>query len=270
MNHCRPLFACTLLALAGGCATAPTDPAGLAADRANSDPWEPFNRKVFAFNQAFDRVLLKPVAIAYVHVVPKAGRDMLRNFVLNLHEPVVFGNKMLQGQFAQAGTTAGRFVFDSTYGVAGLFDVGTRMGLPRQHGDLGQTFYVWGVREGPYLMLPLFGPSNPRDAVGMGFQSYLDPYRWVTANNHFTPTVAYSPAIVGGVDERSRNIDSLNAIQKDAIDYYASFRSLFRQYRAAQVRGDATAPPPQPEGLYDDPDSVPQPKSQPDPGKLSH
>jgi phospholipid-binding lipoprotein MlaA len=267
----RGLFlAGTLLVLLGGCATAPTGPEGLAAYKANNDPWEPLNRKVFAFNQAFDRVLLKPVAVGYVRLVPKAGRDSLRNFVLNLHEPVVFGNKVLQGRFGQAGTTAGRFLLDSTFGVAGLIDVAGRMGLPRQKADMGQTFFVWGVSDGPYLILPLFGPSNPRDAVGMGLESYLDPYRWVAANNNFTPAVAYAPAIIGGVDERSRNIDSLNAIQKETIDYYASFRGLYRQFRAAQLRGDDASAPPQQEGLYDDPDSTAPQKPQPDGGSLSH
>jgi phospholipid-binding lipoprotein MlaA len=264
------LAAGAVLLLVSGCASTPSDPVAREAFKAENDPWEPVNRKVFALNQAFDRVLLKPVAKGYVAVVPSVGRDALRDFVLNLHEPVVFGNALLQGRLRSAGITARRFLLDSTFGVAGFADFAGRMGLPRQTADLGQTFAVWGFHEGPYLILPLFGPSNPRDAVGMGLQSYLDPYRWVTANNRVTAAVAYAPAIIGGVDERSRNIDSLNAVEKDSVDFYASFRSLFRQYREAQVKGGDTPTPVPQAGLYDDPDSAAAPKPPPGAEKLSH
>jgi phospholipid-binding lipoprotein MlaA len=253
----------------GGCATAPSDPAALAAFKANNDPWEPFNRKVFAFNQVFDQILMKPIAKGYVRVVPRPGRDALRNVVANLHEPIVFGNNVLQGQFRRAETTLGRFIIDSTLGLGGLFDVAKQNGLKRQTGDVGQTLYVWGVRDGPYLVLPLFGPSNPRDAIGMGLQAYLDPYRWVTDNNKVSSAVAYAPAIIDGVDERSRNIDSLDAIQKSAIDYYASLRSLFRQNRAALLRGDDSSAVPQEEGFYDDPGSAAPQKDEQDKDKLN-
>ncbi len=263
------ILAASALAALAGCASAPSDPAALADFRANNDPLEPFNRKVFAFNQGFDRAVIRPVARAYVRSLPQAARDAVRNFVLNLNEPVVCANNVLQGQARRAGTSICRFVLDTTLGVGGLFDFARREGLPRQTGDLGQTLFVWGVPEGPYLVLPVLGPSNPRDAVGMGAQGYLDPYRYVVRNNHVSTLVAYSPAIAGGIDQRARALDALDALQKESIDYYAALRSLFRQNRAAQLRGDESPAAPAIEGMYDDPDAAPPQKAKPDSGGLS-
>lgn len=238
-----------------GCATTPSDPAALAAFKANNDPLEPMNRGVFAFNQAIDSAVIKPIAKGYVQVLPQPVRDGLRNAVSNLNEPVVFANNVLQGQFRRSGTTAGRFLLDSTFGLAGFVDVARREGLKKQTGDLGQTFHAWGFPEGPYLVIPILGPSNPRDAAGLGLEVYLDPFRYITSNDDFPKAATYAPGIVGGIDERSRNIDKLDAIRKEAIDFYASLRSLFRQNRAAELRGDGDSAAPQQEGLYDDPGS---------------
>jgi phospholipid-binding lipoprotein MlaA len=247
-----------LLLLLAGCATAPSDPAALAAFRANNDPMEPLNRKVFAVNQAVDRALIKPVAKGYVRAIPQAGRDSIRNFLANLHDPVVLANNLFQAQFTRAGITARRFLLNSTFGIAGFADVAKRKGLPEQTGDLGQTFHAWGFPEGPYLVLPLLGPSNPRDAAGLGLQVYLDPFRYVTSDEDFPGAATYAPAVVGGIDERSRNIDKLDAIEREAIDYYASLRSLFRQNRAAELRGQEGSAVPEQEGLYDDPGAAPE------------
>jgi phospholipid-binding lipoprotein MlaA len=256
MRRSGSLFAAVALLVVAGCATAPSDPAALSVYKANNDPLEPFNRRIFALNNAIDRSLLKPIAKGYVRLLPQPVRDGLRNAVLNMHEPVVFANNVLQGRFGRAGITAGRFALDSTFGLVGLVDVGRREGLSRQVGDLGQTFHAWGFPEGPYLVLPLFGPSNPRDAIGFGGEVFLDPFRYVTSNDDFPKSATYAPGIIGGIDERSRNIETLDAIEKDAIDYYASLRSLFRQNRAAQLTGDASTAAPAMEGLYDDPGSV--------------
>jgi len=250
----RPLLlVLSPLLFMSGCATTPSDPAALAAFKANNDPLEPLNRDVFALNQVIDRALIKPIAKGYVQVLPQPVRDGLRNAVSNLNEPVVFANNVLQGQFRRSGTTARRFLLDSTLGLAGFVDVGKREGLRKQTGDLGQTFHAWGFPEGPYLVIPVLGPSNPRDAAGLGLEAYLDPFRYLTRNDDFPKAATYAPAIVGGIDERSRNLDKLDAIQREAIDYYASLRSLFRQNRAAELRGDEDSAMPQQEGLYDDP-----------------
>jgi len=250
----RPLLpALASLVLLAGCATVPSDPDARAAFRANNDPLEPLNRKVFAMNQAIDRALIKPIAKGYAKAIPQGGRDSIRNFLVNVHDPVVLINNLLQAQFRRAGITLGRFLVNTTAGIAGFVDVAKNHGLPEQTGDLGQTFHAWGAREGPYLVLPVMGPSSPRDAAGLGLQVYLDPFRYVASDEDFPSAAVYAPTVVGGIDLRSRNIDSLDAIEKDAIDYYASLRSLYRQNRAAQLRGDATPQAPQLDGLYDDP-----------------
>jgi phospholipid-binding lipoprotein MlaA len=137
IGHAARLACCGLLVLAAGCATVPRDPVALAAFKATNDPLEPLNRKTFAFNQGVDRALLKPLAKGYVWAIPGRGRDGIRNFIRNLHEPIVFFNNVLQGQFKRALTTAGRFVVNSTAGVAGVMDFAGRHGLARQHGDFG-------------------------------------------------------------------------------------------------------------------------------------
>src|SRR5579872_3529001 len=164
-----------ILALAA-CATPPTDPAALAEFKETNDPLEPLNREVFDINLFLDRNLLKPVAQAYVAVVPEFGRNAIEHFFYNLGEPVIFANDILQGEFKRADTVVGRFLFNSTFGLGGLLDLASEEGLERQTGDFGQTLYSWGVPDGPYLVLPFFGPSNPRDGIGLGVDGYADPW----------------------------------------------------------------------------------------------
>jgi phospholipid-binding lipoprotein MlaA len=260
-----------LLLLEGGCAAVPTDPVARAEYRKTNDPLEPLNRKIFSFNLYIDRKLIKPIAQEYVRLLPQPARDSIRNFVSNLGEPLVFGNNVLQGHLGRARTTAFRFALNSTLGIAGLNDFASAHRLRKQTGDFGQTFYTWGVGDGPYLILPLLGPTNSRDAVGQGAQAYLDPYRYVVENNRVPNVVAYSPAILGNIDKRARAIDTLNEIQREAIDYYASLRSLYTQDRAAQLRGDSLSPPPgADEGLYEDPGSPAPDKNRPSGGPPDH
>ena len=192
-----PLLALVVLGGAAGCATAPTDPVARQQFRANNDPFEPLNRKTFAFNEWADRVLIKPVAQGYVKLVPEGVRDSLRHFLDNLNEPIVLGNTLLQGRFRNAGTTTARFLVNSSVGLAGFRDVASHNHLPKQIGDFGQTFWAWGVPEGPYLILPLLGPSNPRDATGSGVDVYMDPFRYVARANHFGTSVTAGPGDPG-------------------------------------------------------------------------
>ena len=255
--------------LGAGCATVPSDPDAKAAYREANDPLEPLNRKVFGFNLILDRAVIKPAAKGYVRVVPRWGRDAIRNLVSNLNEPLVFTNNVLQGRFTRAGKTASRFALDSSLGLAGLIDFAGRHGLPRETGDFGQTLDAWGVPEGPYRILPALGPSNPRDGIGIGVDSYINPYRFVVEANHYPIVIAYGPIIVGGIDQRSRAIDALDAIEKESVDFYAALRSYFRQNRAAQLAGREAPPAPVQENIYDDPGAAARPKGAEDSGGLS-
>jgi len=236
-----------------GCATVPHDPAALATYRANNDPLEPMNRKVFAFNQGVDKVILRPVAKLYVKAIPSGGRDGIRNFIKNLNEPVVLANNLLQGEFKRAGTTACRFVINSTIGIVGVFDLAGRHGMERQIGDFGQTLYVWGVHEGPYLVVPVFGPTNPRDGIGSGVDLFMDPFFYVARHNRYRTAVNVTKLLLGGIDERARSLDVLDEVQRESVDFYAAMRSLYRQNRSAELRHGGPPPVPKEDDLYSDP-----------------
>jgi phospholipid-binding lipoprotein MlaA len=252
------LLALTLLAL-GACATPPTDPAARAEFEKTNDPFEPLNRKIFDFNLFVDRVALKPVAKAYVAVIPQVGRDAIRNFLDNLNQPIIFGNNLLQGQFKRAHDTFARFLTNTTLGLGGFIDVATRAGVPKQTGDFGQTLYSWGVPDGPYLVLPIFGPSDPRDAVGMGVDGFADPWNRMASNYHYW-YMGLIRGAVDGIDLRARNLQTLDELQRNAIDFYAELRSLWRQHRASELRHGEPAPIPELDSLYRDP--APQQASQ--------
>src|SRR5262249_25099190 len=153
------------LVLLAGCATPPpaSDPEALEAFKEANDPLEPMNRYFFELNYAADELLFKPLAGWYYVALPNFAQDGVRNVLRNARSPVVLANDLLQGETDRAGVTVSRFLVNSTMGLGGLFDIGARMGLEYHDEDFGQTLAVHGVGEGPYLMLPLLGPSNPRD-----------------------------------------------------------------------------------------------------------
>jgi len=225
----------------GACATPPTDPVARAEFEKTNDPFEPMNREILDFNLFVDRILFKPLAQTYRTVVPQYPRDRMRNFLDNLNEPVIFVNDTLQGEFSRAHTTFARFLFNTTFGLGGLWDQASKIGLEKQTGDFGQTLYSWGVPDGPYLVLPILGPSNPRDAIGIAVDSYIDPFKYVALNNGSHNAGLYR-WIATGVDERSRNIESFDEIQRNALDFYAQLRSLWRQHRAAELRHGEPGP----------------------------
>ena len=242
--------------LLAGCATPPTDPAELAQFEHNNDPLEPLNRKTFAFNQFVDHALLRPAAVAYVTAVPDDARHAVHRVLDNMKEPTLFFNNVLQGEFQRAATTLGRFVVNSTVGFGGLVDVATLSGIERQPADFGQTLYVWGVGSGPYLILPILGPSNPRDAIGGGVDSYADPFTILAKNEDITELLTYR-FVVGGIDERAGVLDILDDLEKNSVDFYAQLRSLSQQNREAELHhGKAPDATPSP-GLYDDPGAAP-------------
>jgi len=246
------LLVLTPLFSIAGCATPPSDPEERAQFEATNDPLEPMNRGIFAFNQTFDRFFFKPLAQGYRAIVPELGRDAIKHFLDNLGEPLVFANNLMQGEFKRADHSAGRFIINSVAGVGGIFDVATKSGIEPESGDFGQTLYSWGVPEGPYLVLPILGPSNPRDAVGMGADAFIDPFSYL-ANDYGAEVATYSRWAAKGIDERSRHIEDLDELQRSALDFYAELRSLFRQHRASELRHGEPAPTPNMEFMEPDP-----------------
>ena len=220
-----------------GCATPPPadDKEAQAEFAAVNDPLEPMNRAIFGFNEVVDRNVLKPVAEGYREVVPGFGRDRVHDFLGNLRAPLTAIHDVLQGDIENFGVTVARFGLNSTFGVLGIMDVASEMGLRRKEEDGGQTFGVWGIPEGPYLVIPLLGPSNPRDAVGYVVDWVIDPFNIYTngTNEHWAQ---YSRTGTSVVDQREKLLDPLNEIQKSSLDYYAAIRSLYRQRRDALIR----------------------------------
>lgn len=190
------------------------------------DPWEGVNRGIYRFNDVVDRYVAKPVAKAYQAVTPQPVDDAITRFLNNLLSPVTLVNELLQGKPAAAAATTSRFMFNSTIGVAGFFDVAARMGLPRTEEDFGQTLAVWGVGQGPYLMLPLLGPSTVRDFFGRFADAPSDP------RAHMNTETALGILALNLVDTRA---DLLKAERLIEGDRYRFIRDYYLQVRAFDI-----------------------------------
>ncbi len=230
------LVLAALVVLIGGCATPPdpADPDAVAEFNQVNDPAEPVNRAVFAVNRGLDAAFLKPVATAYRDMTPQFFQDRISDALDNLRSPVIFLNDVLQGEPGRAAVTVLRFVINSSLGLLGLNDVATGMGIEGHDEDFGQTLAVWGVAEGPYVMLPLFGPSNPRDAIGIVVDFLIDPIN-IWAGNTDRDFVYYSRTGARAVDLRAIHMEVLDDLEKTSLDFYASIRSLYRQRRANEI-----------------------------------
>jgi phospholipid-binding lipoprotein MlaA len=227
-------LAAALLALGiMGCATTTQTPTQTGQDP--NDPYEATNRQIFELNQKMDKYVALPVANFYVDVVPDVARDGVHNFLANLDVPVTFGNDVLQGAADHAADSLGRFIINSTVGVGGLIDVAQKIGVREHDADFGETLGVWGVGPGPFLMLPLLGPSDPRDAIGYGADIAMDPLTWISWRS--STYYLLGRGVMKIVDERARNIDTLNEIERTSVDEYATLRSLYRQHREAEIHG---------------------------------
>ncbi len=238
----------SLLILAGGCASAPNpaDKEAMKEFAALNDPAEPTNRAVFEVNRGLDGAILKPIATVYRDYTPQFFQDRVNDVLNNLRSPVIFFNDVLQGEVDRAVTTLARFVVNSTVGLLGLNDIATDLGMEGHDEDFGQTLAVWGVPEGPYVMLPLFGPSNPRDAVGIVVDFLIDPFN-IWANNTDREYAVLARTGARAVDQRAIHMQALDEIERTSLDYYASIRSLYRQRRADEIRngkGSANMPAP--------------------------
>jgi phospholipid-binding lipoprotein MlaA len=206
------------------------------ADRSDPrDPYENLNRKVFVVNQVFDQVLLKPVAKGYSNYAPDFIQTTIGNFFGNLADVWTAVNNFLQGKPREGIQDTGRVAVNTVFGVAGLADVATKLGLPKHQEDFGQTLGVWGVKPGPYVMLPLFGPSTMRDALAKPLDLYADPLNLSTRSD-----VEYSLRAVRLVDDRARLLPTTDMIEKVALDPYQFVRDAHFQQREARVN-DASA-----------------------------
>jgi phospholipid-binding lipoprotein MlaA len=208
-------------------------------ENAPNDPFERQNRATFKTNQWLDRNVVYPSAVAYAAVVPPKARDRVHDVLQNLNTPRTFVNDVLQGEVKRSAQSVYRFTINSTLGLAGLWDVAADLGVPGHEEDFGQTLAVWGVPDGHFLMLPVIGPSNPRDLTGFVADFGLDPWSYVHIEHH----VWWQAARTYGtyLDMRARNIGTLQGIERGSVDYYASVRSLYRQSRAAAIRNGKPA-----------------------------
>ena len=211
------------------------------------DPWESFNRHIFAFNEAVDRYALEPVATGWDVVVPHRVETCLSNFFENLLLPTRFANDVLQLKLWKAYETLWRAVVNTTVGLGGFFDPASAWQIYKSDEDFGQTLGYWGTPPGPYLVLPLLGPSSPRDTAGMVVDSmaYLPPYflpLWVTASGR----------AVDVVNRRALVLETLREERKSAFDWYAAVRSAYTQYRENHVRDRAEKPAEPKEASHDE------------------
>ena len=198
------------------------------------DPLEPINRAIFSFNNALDKIILEPAAKGY-RKLPSPLKSGISNFLSNLRMPLVILNQILQGQIPNAVESTGRLAVNSTVGVLGLVDVATKIGLEEKDEDFGQTFATWGVGDGFYLVLPIFGPSNVRDAVGTALTYTFDPVNAWLVNEGEAWAVPLR-ATVHAVDYRSKIISEVNALRNNSVDFYAAVRSSYNQNRKAAIK----------------------------------
>ena len=197
------------------------------------DPLEGINRAVFGFNNVADRIILEPVAKGYKKL-PTPIQSGLGNFIKNLKLPLVAVNQLLQGQGKNAVESTGRFFVNSTIGIFGLIDVADNIGLEQKEEDFGQTLATWGVGDGFYVVLPLFGPSNLRDTAGMVMTMMTDPVNAYATSQGEAWAIPVRTA-VNAVDQRSKIIDEVNALRDNSVDYYAAVRSSYYQNRKAAI-----------------------------------
>lgn len=242
------LFCVFLLTATAGCTSAKNE---LQSSTVN-DPLEPFNRGMFAFNNALDRALIEPAARVYAFLTPDFFRTGVQNFMRNLRTPLIVANNVLQGDIKGAGVASARFVINTVGGIGGLVDVAGANGLPFEPEDFGQTLAVWGFGEGFYLVLPVIGPSNLRDGVGLAVETYADPVR-LYAFNRDEEWIYYTRGAVEAIDNRARMLTVVRDMRRNSLDYYAAVRSAYTQKRRALVRDiNPDAPKAQAVQYYDE------------------
>jgi phospholipid-binding lipoprotein MlaA len=206
--------------------------------------FEKFSRGTLKFNQGLDRAIFKPIAKGY-RALPVPIRSGTSNFVGNLRSLLTFANNILQGDLKGAGNTAGRFTINTTVGILGFFDPASKMGFEKKsREDFGQTLGVWGADTGCYFVLPILGPTTTRDALGLVGNIFVDPVYHLTHNSETDVVIGnenlsehnyYYYKGTDAVDFRSKNIESIDSLEKNSIDFYASVKSLYLQNRAQKI-----------------------------------
>jgi phospholipid-binding lipoprotein MlaA len=209
-------------------------PAVADAQEAQSDPWEGLNRNMFAVHESVDQAVLEPVARGYRAVTPRPVRRSVLNFLRNLRGPVIFANDVLQGELGRAGTTAARFGVNTTIGVAGIFDPATSMGLERHDEDFGQTLAVWGVDSGPYIFVPLLGPTTVRDGAGRIVDIAFDPLTWAEFDE--VDEVRLGRTVLAGVAARELVLETVDDIRRDSLDPYVTIRTSYGLLRESAIQ----------------------------------
>jgi phospholipid-binding lipoprotein MlaA len=232
---------------------APLDPFASAdeGDGDENDPWEPVNANIFEFNLKVDRYVLKPVAKGYDFVMPDLVQVGISNIFTNLRFAPRFLNNVFQGKIKGAGIEVGRFLINSTVGLAGFFDLATKIDLVTPEEDLGQTLGFYGVRPGPYLVLPLLQPFTVRDFVGYVGDVFLNPINWLVVpiievdnvpsviahkNRMTTSIIQYGARVGEVVNDRSRNLQKFQGVEEATLDLYTAVRNAYLQKRAQAVR----------------------------------
>ena len=220
----RALLPSLCLLLLGGCAALPP------GNRDPRDPWERMNRATYRFNDKFDRAIAQPVARTY-RKTPQFVQRGVHNFFTNLDYTIVIVNDLLQGQIRPFLSDTGRLVINTTFGIGGLFDPATGMGIDRNDRDLGHTLGKWGVKKGPYVVLPFLGPSDVRDAFGRLGDDFSTPRQYLR-NDYWN----YGLVLVEAIDTRARLLETTGIIER-AYDPYAFLRSAYLQNRDFKVNG---------------------------------
>lgn len=209
-----------------------------AQEATTRDPFEPFNRAMFSFNEVVDKYALEPIAKGYRAITPDEFREGVGNVLHNLRAPVTFANDVLQAEPKRAGTTVARFGINSTLGVAGIFDVASTFGLQKHSEDFGQTLGVWGVPSGPYLVLPILGPSTIRDSSGALVDIAINPinYAQFEGDDAFRATRTTLTILNG----RAAAIDAIQSVRDTSIDPYVSIRTTYVILRESAIRNGQT------------------------------
>ena len=229
------------------------------------DPWEGANRNLFAAHEAIDKAVVAPVARGYRAVTNQPVRNGVTNFLRNLRSPVIFANDLLQGEVQRAGVTAARFGVNSTVGLLGVFDTAEDIGLEFHDEDFGQTLAVWGVSEGPFIWVPVMGPTNLRDGAGRFVDTALNPLTWAEFDGDDTFRTANG--VMTGVTTRENLLDTVDAIRSDSVDPYVTFRSSYDLLRASAIENGRqdVQDLPEFEDIPEAPDA-PAPETSPAPG----